>query len=53
MTTMTSTWVWQDAATGTTYLDTITSSMSLVSLGSTTTMGDYPMPAIGDLIDSD
>ena len=53
MVTMTSMWIQQDAATDITYLDTVTASMGLVSLGSTSMVVDCLMPAIEDLLDLD
>ena len=46
MATMTSMQMWQDAVTGTTYVDTVMASMSLVSLGSTPMAVDHPVPAL-------
>ena len=53
MATRTLTWVWQDTATGITYVDAVTTSMSLVSLGSTTMGVDHPLLAPENLMDSD
>ena len=53
MTTMMSTQMQQDTVTGITYLDTITASMSLVSMGSTPMAVDCLMSTIEDLTDSD
>ena len=44
--TMMSTWLWQNVATGATYLDMVTTPMSLVSLGVTPMAVDHPMPAL-------
>ena len=46
MATMISTCLWQDVVTGAPYLDMVTTSMSLVSLGVTPTAVDHPMPTL-------
>ena len=53
MATMISMQMWQDVATGITYLDTVTASMSLVSLRATPMAADHPMPTLEDPSDSD
>ena len=45
MATMISSWLWQDIVAGATYLDMVTTSMSLVSLEVTLMAVDCPMPA--------
>ena len=53
MATMTSTWMQQDVVTGVTYVDTVTASMGLASLGSTPMADECPMPTLENLSDSD
>ena len=45
--------MWQDAATGITYLDTVMASISLVSLGATPTAVNHLMPALEDFTELD
>ena len=51
MATMTSTWLWQDTMMGTTYIDSMTTSMSLVSLGPAPMVVDHPMTTLEDVTD--
>ena len=53
MASMVSTILHQDVALGTTYLDMVTTSMSLVSLEVTPMTVDHPMPILEDPLDSD
>ena len=46
MATITLMWVWQDMATGITLIDTVMTSMSLMSLGSAPMAVNHPMPAL-------
>ena len=43
---MTSMWLWQDAMMGITYIDSMTASMSLVSLGPTPIAFDHPVATL-------
>ena len=49
MATMMSMWLQQDAMMGATYVDTVTASVSLVSLGPTPMVGDCPTATLGDV----
>ena len=49
MATMMSTQVWHDATMGTTYVDMVTASMSLVSLSPTSMMVNYPTATLEDV----
>ena len=49
MATMMFMWLWQDIMMGTTYVDTVTASMSLISLGPTPMAGDHPMATLEDV----
>ena len=53
MTTMMSVWVWQDATTGTTYVETVMASMSLVSLGLTPMAVDHLMATLEDVTEQE
>ena len=53
MTMVISSRVQQDTVTSVTYLDTVTASMSLISLGSTPMAVDCQMPVLENLTDSD
>ena len=49
MATMMSMWLQQDTMMGTTYVDTVTASMSLVILGPTTMVVDCPTATLEDV----
>ena len=42
--------LWQDAVTGTTYINSVTTSMSLFSLGPASMVGDHPTATLEDVI---
>ena len=53
MSTMMSTCLQQDTMMGATYVDTMTASMSLISLGPTPMAGDHPMATLEDVTESE
>ena len=50
-TTRMSAWLWQDAITGTTYIASVTTSMSLFSLGPASMAGDHPTATLENVTD--
>ena len=46
-----STSLWQDATMGTTYIDSVTTSMSPISMGPASMVGDCPMATLKDVTD--
>ena len=53
ITTTVTTWVCQDEMTGVTYMDTMTASMGLISLGTPLMADDHLMPTIEDVANTD
>ena len=51
MTTMMTTWICQDKMTSVTYMDTVTASVGLISLGMPLMAVDYQTPIIEDVTD--